>query len=824
MDTRIIRMRRVHIVILLAGLLASLNLSLPAQQQPKTNIYHDGWIDLNKNGRMDVYENPKVPIEKRINDLLSQMNLEEKTCQTATLYGVGRGRTAAEPPLKDELPTPEWKNKIWKDGIANIDEHLNGIGPNGKSIYATDIKKHVWAMNEVQRFFIEETRLGIPVDFTQEGLRGVAAFTATSFPSELGQGHTWDKELISELGGIEADEARALGYTNVYAPTLDVSRDQRWGRIEDTYGEDPYLVSRLGVEMAKAMQKDFRIASTAKHFAIYSIAKGAREGQARTDPQATPHEVEDIFLPPFKAAIKEAGILGVMSSYNDYDGIPVTGSHYWLTERLRNEFGFRGYVVSDSAAVEYLYNKHGVATDMEDAVRQSIEAGLNVKTNFTPPDDFILPLRALVKEGKVSMKTLDDRVRDVLRVKFLLGIFDHPYVADADYAVKTVNSSEHQQVALRAARESIVLLKNNRNALPLSKDLHSIAVIGPNADDDSLTRYRYGPNGVKGTTVLQGIKNKLGDKVRVNYAKGCEVTDEHWPEAEVLPEPLTQKEKDDIAKAVEAAKNSEVAVVVLGDSPNTVGETASRTSLDLPGRQLDLVQAVYATGKPVVVVLLNGRPMSINWVNKYVPGIIEAWFPGAQGGTAIADVLFGDYNPGGKLTVTFPKTVGQIPYNFPTKPNAQWEGERTRVNGALYFFGHGLSYTTFKYSNLKINPGVVSEARPSGRSARVTPSLNVKVSCDITNTGARAGDEVVQLYTHELVTSVTTYEKNLRGFERIHLNPGETKIVTFTLTRDDLGLWDRQMHFVIEPGQFKVMIGSGSEDIRLNGQFEISGR
>jgi beta-glucosidase len=715
------------------------------------------------------------------------------------------------------LPTPEWKNRIWKDGIANIDEHLNGIGPNGKSIYATDIKKHVWAMNEVQRFFIEETRLGIPVDFTQEGLRGVAAFTATSFPSELGQGHTWDRELIGEIGSITGEEARALGYTNVYAPTLDVSRDQRWGRIEDTYGEDPYLVSRLGVEMVKAMQKDYRVASTAKHFAIYSIAKGAREGQARTDPQATPHEVENIFLPPFKAAIKEAGLLGVMSSYNDYDGIPITGSHYWLTERLRNDFGFRGYVVSDSAAVEYLYNKHGVASDMKDAVRQSIEAGLNVKTNFTPPADFILPLRELVREGKVSMKTLDDRVRDVLRVKFLLGLFDHPYVEDAEKSEKIVNSAEHQQVALRAARESIVLLKNDHNALPLSKDIHSIAVIGPNADDDSLTRYRYGPNGVTGITVLQGIKNKVGDRVTVNYAKGCDVTNEHWPETEILPEPLTQKEKDEIDKAVQTAKNSDVAVVVLGDSPNTVGETASRTSLDLPGRQLELVQAVYATGKPVIVVLLNGRPMSINWVNKYVPGIIEAWFPGAQGGAAIADVLFGDYNPGGKLTVTFPKTVGQIPYNFPTKPNAQWEGEKTRVNGALYFFGHGLSYTTFAYSNLTVHPQVVSEAR----AAVFSNDSSITVTCQITNTGSREGDEVVQLYTRELVTSVTTYEKNLRGFERIHLKPGERKTVTFTLKAEDLALWDRQMHFVVEPGKFKVMIGSGSEDIRLNGQFEI---
>ena len=798
------------------------------QPQSRKDIYHDGWIDLNKNGRLDVYENPKASVDQRVADLIAQMNVNEKTCQTATLYGVGRGRAGQKTPMEDELPTPQWKtDKLWKDGIANIDEHLNGVGPNGKSIYATDISKHVWAMNEVQKFFIEDTRLGIPVDFTNEGLRGLAFSNATSFPSELSQGHTWDKELIGQIGRITAAEARALGYTNVYAPTLDVSRDQRWGRIEDTYGEDPYLVSRLGVEMARAMQKDFKVVSTAKHFAVYSIAKGAREGQARTDPQATRHEVEDIFLPPFKAAIKEAKILGVMSSYNDYDSVPVTGSSYWLMDRLRTEFGFRGYVVSDSAAVEYLYNKHGVAADMKDAVRQSIEAGLNVKTNFTPPEDFVLPLRELVKEGKVPMKTLDDRVRDVLRVKFILGLFDHPYVDNASLAEKIVNSPEHQQVALRAARESIVLLKNDHNALPLNKDIRCIAVIGPNADDDNLVRYRYGPNQVSGVTVLAGIKNKLGDRVKVNYAKGCEVTDEHWPQTEVLPEPLTDKEKDEITKAVDAAKKSDVAVVVLGDSPTTVGETASRTSLDLPGRQLDLVKAVHATGKPTIVVLLNGRPMSINWIDKYVPGIIEGWFPGAQGGTAIADVLFGDYNPGGKLTVTFPKTVGQIPYNFPTKPNAQWEGEKTRVNGALYFFGHGLSYTTFKYSNLKINPERVAAPSPTPRSSSLTVregSLNVTVSVDVTNTGSREGDEVVQLYTRQLVTSVTTFEKNLRGFERIHLKPGETRNVTFTLTRDDLALWNRQLRFVVEPGKFKVMIGSGSEDIRATGEFEVVGQ
>ena len=776
---------------------------MPAQQQRagKRNIYHSGWIDLNKNGRKDVYEDAKAPIASRIEDLLHQMSLEEKTCQTATLYGYNRV-------LKDELPTAEWKNRIWKDGIANIDEHLNGWGPGAESVYARDIEKHVWAMNEVQRFFLEETRLGIPVDFTNEGLRGVATPIATSFPSQLGLGHTWNRGLIREVGHITALEARALGYTNVYAPTLDVARDQRWGRIEDTYGEDPFLASKLGVEMVRALQRDHIVTATAKHFVVYSNNKGAREGEARTDPQTSPREVENIFLAPFKAAVVEASLLGIMSSYNDFDSIPVTGSSYWLTDRLRKEFGFRGYVVSDSRAVEYLHSKHGVARDMKDSVRQSILAGLNVKTNFTMPDDFILPLRELVREGSVPLKVLDDRVRDVLRVKFLVGLFDRPYVADAKATQALVNSAAHREVAFRAALESIVLLKND-GVLPLRKTIRSIAVIGPNADDVSSMRYRYGPSAVTGPTVVAAIRERAGAAVTVNYASGCDIVDAGWPESEILPQPLTEEERSRIEEAVAAARKSDVAVVVLGDSVRTVGESASRTSLDLPGRQLELVQAVYQVGKPTVVVMISGRPTSINWIQKNVPGIIQTWFPGAHGGDSIAEVLFGDYNPGGKLTVTFPRTVGQIPFNFPTKPNAQWEGEKSRVNGALYHFGHGLSYTTFGYSNLTIKP------------LRQTHKGSVEVSVEVRNTGARAGDEVVQLYTRDLVSSVTTYEKTLRGFERVHLQPGELRTVRFTLTPADLSLWDRSMKFVVEPGEFRVMVGSSSEDIRLQSEFSI---
>jgi len=766
------------------------------------SIYHKGWIDLNKNGKKDIYEDPAREVDKRVEDLLSQMTVEEKTCQLATLYGYGRV-------LKDSLPTPEWKNEIWKDGIANIDEHLNGF-PSAHLDIITDIKKHVWAMNTTQAFFIEDTRLGIPVDFTDEGIRGVEAYGTTGFPTELALGNTWDKNLVHEVGRITGLEARAMGYTNVYAPILDVARDQRWGRLEESYGESPYLAARLGVEMAKGMQQDHTIVSTAKHFAVYSDNFGAREGLARTDPQMPLREVRTLLLPSFEHVIKEAGILGVMASYNDYDGIPIIGSYHWLTEILRQEFGFKGYVVSDSEALEYLFSKHGVAAGREDAVAQAVNAGMNVRTNFSPPSTMILPLRKDIGNGKVSMKTLNERVEDVLRVKFWLGLFDHPYIEDAQKSVETVNDPEHKKVSLLASRESIVLLKNRNNILPLSKNIHSVAVIGPNADNADYAETHYGPHGTKGITALEGIKEKLGKNVRVNYAKGCEIVDDTWPESEVLPQPPTNEEQSQMDSAVAVAKNSDVVIMVMGGNTKTAGESKSRTTLSLPGFQLDLIKAIKATGKPVVVVFINSQPISFNWVKENIDGIVEAWYPGTYGGTAIADVLFGDYNPGGKLTLTFPRSVGQLPMNFPSKPSAQTDaGETARLKGKLYPFGYGLSYTTFDYSNLKITP------------QKENSQGTIHVSFDVKNTGQREGDEVVQMYIHEKVTSVTTYEKQLRGFDRVRLNPGETKTVNFTLMPDDLSIWNRDMHFVVEPGTFKVMIGASSEDIKLKGEFEI---
>lgn len=788
----------------------------PATYKPvKSEMYRKGWIDFNKNGVKDVYEDPSAPLEARIENLLQQMTLDEKTCQMVTLYGYKRV-------LKDDLPTPEWKELLWKDGIGAIDEHLNGFQqwglPPSDNAYVWPASRHAWALNEVQRFFVEDTRLGIPVDFTNEGIRGVESYRATNFPTQLGLGHTWNRELIRQVGLITGREARMLGYTNVYAPILDVGRDQRWGRYEEVYGESPYLVAELGIEMVRGLQHNHQVAATGKHFAAYSNNKGAREGMARVDPQMSPREVENIHIYPFKRVIREAGMLGVMSSYNDYDGIPVQGSYYWLTTRLRGEMGFRGYVVSDSDAVEYLYTKHGTAKDMKEAVRQSVEAGLNVRCTFRSPDSFVLPLRELVKEGGLSEEVINDRVRDILRVKFLIGLFDAPYQTDLAGADHEVEKEENEAIALQASRESIVLLKNAGELLPLDiNSIKKIAVCGPNANEEGYALTHYGPLAVEVTTVLEGIQEKTKGKAEVLYTKGCDLVDAHWPESEIIDYPLTDDEQAEIDKAVENARQADVAVVVLGGGQRTCGENKSRTSLDLPGRQLQLLQAIQATGKPVVLILINGRPLSINWADKFVPAILEAWYPGSKGGTALADILFGDYNPGGKLTVTFPKTVGQIPFNFPCKPSSQIDGGKnpgptgnmSRINGALYPFGYGLSYTTFEYSDLDITPRVI------------TPNESATVRLKVTNTGKRAGDEVVQLYIRDVLSSITTYEKNLAGFQRIHLEPGEAQELSFTIDRKHLELLDADMKWVVEPGDFVLMAGASSEDIRLNGTLTV---
>ena len=780
-----------------------------------SRIYRKGWIDFNKNGVKDVYEDPAADIDARIEDLLSQMTLEEKTCQMVTLYGYQRV-------LQDDLPTPEWKNKLWKDGIGAIDEHLNGF--RGWGVPVSDnpnvwpASRHAWALNQVQRFFVEETRLGIPVDFTNEGIRGVESYKATNFPTQLGLGHTWNRDLIRKIGYITGREGRLLGYTNIYAPILDVGRDQRWGRYEEVYGEDPYLVAELGVAMVQGLQTDLQVAATGKHFAAYSNNKGAREGMARVDPQMPPREVENIHLYPWREVIGRAGLLGVMSSYNDYDGVPVQGSGYWLTERLRDDFGFQGYVVSDSDAVEYLHMKHHVAADMKESVRQSVMAGLNVRCTFRSPDSYVLPLRELAEEGSIPMEVIDDRVRDILRVKFMVGLFDDPYQRDYAAADAEVDSPEHNAVSLQAARESVVLLKNEGNILPLDPAaLKKVAVIGPNAAETSYALTHYGPLATEVTSVLDGFRERLDGQAEVVYAKGCELVDHTWPLSEIMPVEMRPEDKAMMDEAVSTARDADAIILVLGGGQRTCGENKSRTSLELPGFQNELLRAMKATGKPVIVVLINGRPLSVNYADAVADAILEAWYPGAHGGQAIAEAVCGDYSPGGKLTVTFPKTVGQIPFNFPYKPNSQVDGntkpgthgDQTRINGALYDFGYGLSYTTFEYSDFSLS------------SDRIGTDDSVSVEFSVTNTGAMDGDEVVQLYIHDRLSSVTVYEKQLRGFERLHLKAGGTARVKMTLAPYSLSLLDRNMNRVVEPGEFDVMIGASSSDIRLQGVLTV---
>lgn len=509
--------------------------------------------------------------------------------------------------------------------------------------------------------------------------------------------------------------------------------------------------------------------------------------------------------------------MGVMSSYNDWNGEPVSASHYFLTELLRGQYGFNGYVVSDSDAVEFVHTKHQVAETYADAVRMVLEAGLNVRTNFTQPSKFIVPLRELIESGEISMSTVDRRVAEVLKVKFGLGLFDHPYVEEPAEADNIAGADKHLDFIDRMQLESLVLLKNEDNVLPLDRArTRNVLVTGPLADETNFMASRYGPNGLDSESILDGIRGYLGDACNVSYAKGCDVVDENWPDSEIVPVPMTAKEKSMIREAVAKARKADVVIAVLGEDEWRVGESRSRTSLDLPGRQQQLLEALHATGKPVILVLVNGQPLTINWADRNIPAILETWFPSFRGGMAVAKTLWGDYNPGGKLTVTFPKTTGQIELNFPYKkgshgaqhsegPNGSGE---TRVLNPLYPFGHGLSYTEFEYSDFNVvaGPGLKS---------------GIDVSLTLTNVGKMAGDEVVQLYVRDKYSSVVTYDSVLRGFERVSLEPGESKVVRFHLAPEDLQILDKDMHWTVEPGEFEIMAGSSSTDIRLSQTVEL---
>ncbi len=774
-------------------------------------IYHNGWNDLNKNGQKDRYEDPAVPVEQRIADLLERMTLEEKTCQMSTIYGYKRV-------LQDPKPTDEWKQRVWKDGVGNIDEHGNGVRRRGAEFVAFD--DHVNLINTVQRWFIEETRLGIPVDFTNEGIRGLCHANASNFPSQLGVGAAWDRDLVRRIGVITGKEGKALGYSTVYSPILDVVRDPRWGRTIECYGESPYHVGELGKQQTLGLQSQ-GVASSPKHFAVYSTPHGGRDARGRTDAQVPFRDMHQILLDPFRKVFMEAGAMGTMGSYSTYDGVPISGSRYFLTELLREEYGFNGYVVSDSGAIERIHQQHRVAADWEDAIAQAVNAGMNVRTDFQPTERFVLPLREAVRRGKISMQTINARVADVLRNKFRLGLFDEPF-GDPERALRVVYTEAHEATTLEAARKALVLLKNDNSALPLDADrLKTLLVTGPGADDPEQMISRYGPSMSDVITPLAGIEALVGDRVDVLHAEGCDWRDDRFPGSDILPEPPMGRERSKLDAAIAAADRADAIVVVVGDSHETVGESRSRTSLDLPGHQTLLVQQMVKTGKPVIVVLMAGRAASINWIDNHVDGILACWHGGEKVGQAVAEAVFGDYNPGGKLPITFPRTVGQIPLAMPHRHGAWGRQNRragpngwgsTRMVKPLYYLGHGLSYTCFEYDNLKIEP------------ANATADDAITITCELTNTGDRPGDEVPQLYIEDVVASVTPYTQMLRGFERVSLEPGQTKTVRFKVDpRRDLRMLDRHNAWIVEPGEYKVRVATSSalDGVQLQGWFEI---
>jgi beta-glucosidase len=739
------------------------------------------------------YKNPRLPVERRVADLLGRMTLEEKVAQLVCLW-------TERPQLKPQTDfatdrgdfSPEKARVVMKNGIGQIARQRERKDPREAARFA----------NALQKWLVENTRLGIPAIFHDEILHGLMAPKGTSFPTPIALASSWDIDLVGRVFTAAALETRAHGSHFVLGPNLDLAREPRWGRTEETYGEDPYLVSRMGVAVIRAIQgpgpgvDDEHVIATAKHFA----AHGQPEGGTNIAPaNYSERTLREYFLPSFEAAVKEARVMSVMASYNEIDGVPSHANRWLLGKVLRQEWGFDGLVASDYYGIPQLESLHHVAGDKAEAARLAIEAGVDAEV---PDPDCYQLLLQLVKDGKVSEATIDRAVARNLKAKFLLGLFENPYV-DPDRAARVTNSQAHRELAAEAARRSITLLKNENNLLPLDRNrLKSIAVIGPNADRAHLGGYSDNPG--RGISVLQGITDKVGGRVKVNFAQGCKITREGgdwWADISHLSD--GGEDAKLIADAVEAANRSDVALLVVGGNEDTNKEAwanehlGDRDSLELVGRQNELVKAVLATGKPTVVLLINSGPLSVNYIAENVPAILEGFYLGQETGTGAADVLFGDYNPAGKLPVSFPRSVGQLPIYYNYKPTAK-RGYLYTSKEPLFPFGYGLSYTTFEYSNLKVSP------------AQIGPGGQAQVSITVTNTGQRAGDEIVQLYIHDLVSSVTRPVKELKDFRRITLAPGESKTVTFTITPDKLSFFNLNMERTVEPGWFDIMVGTSS--------------
>jgi beta-glucosidase len=735
----------------------------------------------------------QTPVDARVAELLARMTPEEKVAQTLGIWK-----------SKDRITDEEGRF----DPAKAKDVLGNGIGQIARPSELRDAPKKIVLgprenaefVNAVQRWLVENTRLKIPALTHEEALHGLTAPRGTSFPIPIALASSWDPDLLEKVMSVAALEARARGTHHVLAPVLDLARDPRWGRTEETYGEDPYLVTRLGVAAIRGYQGrepalgPDKVFATAKHYAVH----GPNEGGINTAPgNFSERLLRDQYLPSFEAAVREAGVATVMPSYNEIDGLPAHKNRFLLEKVLRSEWGFPGLVVSDYYAIEQMQTRHGVAADLEDAARQALEAGIDIEL---PDPQAYAKLPELVKSGRVSQQALDRAVTRVLRAKVLAGVFENPY-ADPERAVAVSNTPEHQALALDAARRSLVLLKND-GLLPLDRArIKTIAVVGPNAKDVHLGGYSSDPG--RGVSLLQGIQDKAGAGIRVLHAEGVRITehDANWTQDKVeMGDPVKNRQR--IAEAVGVARQADVIVVAIGTNESTSREAwadnhlGDVAELALSSQQDELVQALQASGKPIVVVLINGRPLAITRIAETVPAILECFYLGQEGGTAMAEALFGDVNPGGKLPIAFPRSSGQIPVYYGRKPTS-FRPYLDSTRDPLFAFGHGLSYTTFKLENLQVAP------------AQIPATGEATVSVDVVNTGSRKGDEVVQLYIRDRVSSVTRPVKELRGFQRVSLDPGARGTLQFKLGPEALRLTDENMNRVVEPGLFDVTVGTG---------------
>jgi beta-glucosidase len=760
----------------------------------------------NAKGAAPAYKNAALPPGKRVQDLLRRMTLEEKAAQMLCIWQE-KAQTLVDENGEFDLA----KAKKNLRGPYALARGLGQVGRPSDAGGGRTARQTAELTNAIQRFFLEHTRLGIPVIFHEECLHGHAAPEGTSFPQPIALAATFNPELVEKLFTMTALETRSRGAHHALTPVVDVAREPRWGRVEETYGEDPYLVSRMGIAAVKGFQGDAsfedktRLLATLKHF----VGHGQPESGMNCAPaNLSERLVRETFLYTFREALREAGAVTLMASYNEIDGVPSHASQWLLRDVLRKEWGFKGFIVSDYYAIwelGYRPDTHGhfVAKDKKESARLAVEAGVNIEL---PDPDCYKYLVELVKKGALKESQLDEMVAPMLYWKFALGLFDDPYV-DPELAEQVVGKPEHRELSLTAAREAITLLKNDGGAAPLDLSaMKTIAVIGPNAHRQLLGGYSGIP--LHNVTVLEGIREKVGKKAKVVYSEGCKITIGGSWNQDAVTASDPDEDRRQIAEAVKVAKKADVIVLAIGGNEQTSREAwnlqhmGDRTDLELIGRQNELVDAMVATGKPVIAFLFNGRPLAVNHLVAKVPVIFECWYLGQETGRAVADVLFGEVNPGGKLPISFPRSAGHLPVFYNYKPSAR-RGYLFDDVSPLFAFGYGLSYTTFSIANARL------------AKRRIKTDGSTTVSVDVTNTGKRAGTETVQMYIRDQVSSVTRPVKELKGFAKVHLEPGETQTVTFAIPADLLKFWDVKMKYVVEPGDFTVMVGSSSRDADL---------